>query len=242
MLLIEYKLAQETHVLSKEVVRLYKKAIDWMNRYPDKYGEEIHFSIVPRGGKFDFLKLPENLHGIDLEFKVDKKLPKTAFNISGYATIKNQQSYVLSRRITIIISIGTKLAKVEAIPNIMPDLVPEINDVLRHELEHVYQSLEKLKASTKGKEQDPGSTDYYSQKVEIDAHLAGIYRYAKHEKIPFVKALMIFFERVSRSIRQKEGFIARFRVLKNIKRIYLQAAIKRFPTQKADLQYMLDKP
>lgn len=61
---------------------------------------------------------------------------------------------------------------------ILQNLISELNEVVRHELEHVKQN----KMGVKMKKEPKKPFDYYNQQKEIDAQIAGFKRRSKQEK------------------------------------------------------------
>ena len=78
-------------------------------------------------------------------------------------------------------------------PNSFPEqlwnLVGELNETVRHELQHIIQY-------ERGEENEPDETSseiYYTQEYELDAQVAGFKRIAKLRKEPFEKVVREWF-------------------------------------------------
>jgi hypothetical protein len=78
-----------------------------------------------------------------------------------------------------------------AFPNQLWNLVGELNEVVRHELQHIIQY-------ERGDENEPDETSseiYYTQEHELEAQVAGFKRIAKLRKEPFEKVVREWFTR-----------------------------------------------
>ena len=77
---------------------------------------------------------------------------------------------------------------------IMYDLIGELNDVIRHELEHIKQNLSNYEFRDEPKK----SKNYYSQEHELDAQIAGFKRRAKLEKRKLSDVMWDWFDKNSK--------------------------------------------
>ena len=85
-------------------------------------------------------------------------------------------------------------------PAVMYDVIGDLNDLIAHELEHIYQDAwkrPKLEMDPyEGKEDErPKDKEYYKQPHEVPAELAGFRRVNKLRKEPIEKTIRDWFER-----------------------------------------------
>ena len=85
-------------------------------------------------------------------------------------------------------------------PAVMYDVIGDLNDLIAHELEHIYQDAWKRPKSEmdpyEGKEDErPKDKEYYKQPHEVPAELAGFRRVNKLRKEPIEKTIRDWFER-----------------------------------------------
>lgn len=85
-------------------------------------------------------------------------------------------------------------------PGVMYDVIGDLNDLIAHELEHIYQDAWKRPKSEmdpyQGKEDErPKDKEYYKQPHEVPAELAGFRRVNKLRKEPIEKTIRDWFER-----------------------------------------------
>ena len=85
-------------------------------------------------------------------------------------------------------------------PGVMYDVIGDLNDLMSHELEHIYQDAWKRPKSEmdpyEGKENKrPKDKEYYKQPHEVPAELAGFRRVNKLRKEPIEKTIRDWFER-----------------------------------------------
>jgi hypothetical protein len=85
-------------------------------------------------------------------------------------------------------------------PSVMYDVIGDLNDLIAHELEHIYQDAWKRPKSEMdpygGKEDErPKDKEYYKQPHEVPAELAGFRRVNKLRKEPIEKTIRDWFER-----------------------------------------------
>ena len=86
----------------------------------------------------------------------------------------------------------------EHYPSLMYDLMADINDLVAHEIEHIFQENYMRPDSemhhSYGEEQ-PSGKDYYKQSHEIPAELKGIIRVAKLRNQPIKQVIGDWFKR-----------------------------------------------
>lgn len=80
-------------------------------------------------------------------------------------------------------------------PEAYYDLVADLNDIVRHELEHVLQEFGYRDISKKRKTDSPNDKEYYKQKHEIPAEVAGFRRIVKLRKETPEKVIRDWFNR-----------------------------------------------
>ena len=85
-------------------------------------------------------------------------------------------------------------------PSVMYDVIGDLNDLIAHELEHIYQDAWKRPKSEmdpyEGREDErPKDKEYYKQPHEVPAELAGFRRVNKLRKEPIEKTIRDWFER-----------------------------------------------
>jgi hypothetical protein len=85
-------------------------------------------------------------------------------------------------------------------PELMYDVIGDLNDIIAHELEHIYQDAwkrpKKEMDSYVGREDErPKGKEYYKQPHEVPAELAGFRRVNKLRKEPIEKTIRDWFER-----------------------------------------------
>jgi len=112
-------------------------------------------------------------------------------------------------------------------PDAYSELIPELKDAIRHELEHVAQYRFSKDAYPGDVDQeDLPLVDYLTLDYEIPAFVQGIYKNAKTRKISFSQALQNFLdERVDELTPDEEA---------KIKKIYLAYAKKNLPAAQID--------
>lgn len=87
-------------------------------------------------------------------------------------------------------------------PELLYDLIADLNDIIAHEYEHHYQSLglrDKREVSNTPIEKQPKDYTYYLQSHEIPAVLRGLKRVMKLRKIGFEKVLDDWYSRTFQS-------------------------------------------
>ena len=87
-----------------------------------------------------------------------------------------------------------------SLPNVMYDVIADLNDIVSHEIEHIYQISWRTKDEQdpyEGRENErPTGKDYYKQPHEIPAELVGFRRVNKlRKKEPIEKTIKDWFIR-----------------------------------------------
>jgi len=111
----------------------------------------------------------------------------------------------------------------ELFPEAYNELIPELKDAIRHELEHTAQyRFDKDAIPTDTDDQDDlSSFDYLTLDYEIPAFVQGIYKKAKTKKIPFTDALDDFLDEREDQLSPQE--------IRQVRKIYIDYAKKNLP-------------
>ena len=168
--LIESKMGR----MSKVAVRTTVKDIV----YKLKDGQEGEFRLpdVDDGSEYSFTNLPFG-YSVDLSINIDNNID--GFKIDAY--------YIWDEDvIEIFVSFNPKTLKKD-----FYDIIGELNDIVAHELEHLYQDY---KGERKTKTPPNDSFKYYTQPHEVKAQRAGFRRIAKLRKLPFNDVVRDWFE------------------------------------------------
>lgn len=83
-------------------------------------------------------------------------------------------------------------------PSLMYDLIADINDLVAHEIEHIFQEnymRPDNEIHHSYGEEEPSGKDYYKQSHEIPAELKGIIRVAKLRNQPIKQVIGDWFKR-----------------------------------------------
>lgn len=155
-LIIEGRYDGITRVIVRDIIKMFKKT---------KVGE---------------FSLPEDLGDIDeMTYDFGKNLPPFSVTLKmiedeGVDDFEIDGEYYRDDE-TIVIEIVTN-------PNtdktIIQNMIGELNETVRHELEHIKQNM----LGYKRKKEPKNPLKYYTQKSEIEAQIAGFKRRAKQEK------------------------------------------------------------
>lgn len=146
----------------------------------------------------DTLFLPEQLGGEEMEYHFDG-LPtfSVEFSVDWDPTI--EKDYILDGRTVDegdIIEIEIKINP-SLFPNSMYDIIGDLNEILRHELEHVmqdagYRSPDEIRLDDKP---EPTDKTYYMQAHEIPAEIRGFRRLVKLRKQSPEEVIKNWFDR-----------------------------------------------
>lgn len=146
----------------------------------------------------DTLFLPEQLGGEEMEYHFDG-LPtfSVEFSVDWDPTI--DKDYILDGRTVDegdIIEIEIKINP-SLFPNSMYDIIGDLNEILRHELEHVmqdagYRSPDEIRLDDKP---EPTDKTYYMQAHEIPAEIRGFRRLVKLRKQSPEEVIKNWFDR-----------------------------------------------
>jgi len=115
----------------------------------------------------------------------------------------------------------------ESFPKAYNDLIPELKDAIRHELEHTAQFRFDKGVSPDGINQDDLSLfDYLTLNYEIPAFVQGLYKKAKTKKITFTAAVDEFLDERVEELMPEEAA--------KVKQIYIDYAKKNLPAAQLD--------
>ncbi len=99
----------------------------------------------------------------------------------------------------------TIITKSDPSHSILQDLLKELNEVVRHELEHIKQHEESYDFPKEPKSHEK----YYTQPHELEAQRAGFKRRSKIEKIPMEKMVRDWFEKNKHRYKMKPDQVER---------------------------------
>jgi len=185
-ILVEGKLDKLTRVLVKDI---------------------IHFFKYHREGEFT---LPEDIDGDEMVYtypEIDGFVIQLELELSDEVDTVDVDAELRYDDDDIIVKITSN-------PNsgnsILEELTYELNEVIRHELEHVKQHDEGYE-SPEEETEDP--EEYYTQQQELEAQRAGFNRKSKITKLDFETLVRNWFEKNSHKHRlnptQKEKVITK---------------------------------
>lgn len=135
--------------------------------------------------EYDFKKIPE--FSVEFNYNMDTTL---------------DDDYIIDGRtvddgFTVVIDL---IINPKFYPSVMYDVIGDLNDLIAHEIEHIYQDAWKRPKSEidpyEGREDErPTDKEYYKQPHEVPAELAGFRRVNKLRKEPIEKTIRDWFER-----------------------------------------------
>ena len=166
-LLIEGKYDGITRTLVRDIITFFKHQRDGEFSLPEDIGGEDEYSFPNLNKNFSIfldLQLDENVNGfdVDAEYWDDEE-------IIYLTIISNPNSEY----------------------NLLQDLTKELNEILRHELEHIKQYNQGYEFPKEPKDHEK----YYTQQHELEAQRSGFKRRSKQEKIPLEKVVRDWFEK-----------------------------------------------
>ncbi len=141
--------------------------------------------------EYDFKKIP--LFSLEFNYQLDHNL-EDEYKIDG-KTVDDGD----------IISIDLAINP-NFLPNVLYDLIADLNDLLAHEIEHIYQDAWERPVSEMDPFEDnpddrPTGKEYYKQPHEVPAELAGFRRINRLRKEPIEKTIRDWFNR-NRNVHQ----------------------------------------
>jgi len=153
---------------------------------------------VVKNGESDEFYLPEDISEL---FKSEYEFPQLPFSFDVVLdlTIDDQTKYYINANLLGEDTIGIKLnINSNDLPSKIYQLIGDLNDIVAHEIEHIYQNYgfreEKLEdypeyAQTTGKE-------YYKHPIEVPAQIAGFKRQSKITGEPIETLMKNYFEKI----------------------------------------------
>jgi len=168
---------------------------------------------IIKSKEYGSYNLPEDVsssHNLEYDFDSDYKkfnisraynIPPFSIELTYDANFNMDEPYMLNasllddnETIGMVIIINP-----EHFPQLMYDLIADVNDLVAHEIEHIFQEYgmrpeDESNYKLDGDEETKG-IDYYTQKHEIPAQLKGIIRVAKLRKQPIEQVIMDWFKR-----------------------------------------------
>jgi hypothetical protein len=167
-LIVEGKLDKLTRKLVQDIIRFFKHQREGEFSLPEDFeGEEMIYTYPGFEGFSVFL---------DLQLSDDVE----TVDVDGDLYYDDDLVYI------------TIISNPNAGYSILDELTKELNEVIRHELEHIRQHEEGYEFP----EEEPESPeDYYTQQHELEAQRAGFKRRAKSEKVDFETLVRNWFKK-----------------------------------------------
>jgi hypothetical protein len=167
-LIVEGKLDKLTRKLVQDIIRFFKHQREGEFSLPEDFeGEEMIYTYPGFEGFSVFL---------DLQLSDDVE----TVDVDGDLYYDDDLVYI------------TIISNPNAGYSILDELTKELNEVIRHELEHIRQHEEGYEFP----EEEPKSPeDYYTQQHELEAQRAGFKRRAKSEKVDFETLVRNWFKK-----------------------------------------------
>jgi hypothetical protein len=167
-LIVEGKLDKLTRKLVQDIIRFFKYQREGEFSLPEDFeGEEMIYTYPGFEGFSVFL---------DLQLSDDVE----TVDVDGDLYYDDDLVYI------------TIISNPNAGYSILDELTKELNEVIRHELEHIRQHEEGYEFP----EEEPESPeDYYTQQHELEAQRAGFKRRAKSEKVDFETLVRNWFKK-----------------------------------------------
>lgn len=166
-ILMEGKYDGITRTLVRDIITFFKYQREGEYSLPEDLTGEEEYEFPNLNKKFSIfldLQLDEKVNGIDVD-----------------AEYWDDEEIIY---LTILSNPNSKY-------NILQDLIQELNEILRHELEHIKQYEQGYNFPKEPKSHEK----YYTQPHELDAQRAGFKRRSKQEKIPMEKVVRDWFEK-----------------------------------------------
>ena len=156
--------------------------------------------------------LPEDINNHQLEYDFDEDyrklnlsrsydIPPFSIEFNYDANFNMDEPYMINGS---LLSDGDTIAIIliinpEQYPSFMYDLIADLNDIVSHEIEHIFQENfrrpEEEIHNVEDGEEEPTGKEYYMQKHEIPAQLKGIKRVAKLRKQSIEQVISDWFKR-----------------------------------------------
>jgi len=157
------------------------------------------FNLIKNNGDdtpSSYYQLPEDVPGNNNIYYRFNNIPEYAVELTVKNTDEIESDYIMDASVaddneTIEIVV---LKKPNALPQSGYDMIADLNDIVRHEMEHILQDFgyRDVKSST---EEKPLDKEYYKQAHEVPAEIAGFRRIVKLRKEPVEKVIGDWFKR-----------------------------------------------
>ena len=236
-LLREGKLDRESTDISREIILSFKELVST---------GELHNSGMP----FHWIEpqIPETLTDVaDVKSIMVKVLVKnTAEATEDQEAVSVPQAHFAERKkeLLIFISADKGVANTpEAMIATTSEWLPDLKNLIRHELEHARQTVKKSTGTDSGEYKGShfgqslrtrqSAIQYFSSPEEMEAYVSGMYKKAKTKKVPFRDIFDTWFSGIQKIIMDLEDTEVTDEdaqtAFADLKREYLAYANKRFP-------------
>jgi len=151
-----------------------------------------------KGEKSEQYYLPED---ISIDFKTDYEFPQLPFSFDVILDLKFNENtkYYLNADLMGDDTIGIVLKiNPKDMPHILYDLISDLNDIVAHELEHIFQNYGYRDVNIEDYpeyEQTTGK-EYYKHPIEVPAQIAGFKRQSKVTGKPIKELMKSYFEKI----------------------------------------------
>ena len=218
------RLERYTTLLSREIVKILKSENVKSVIRDLGVDEEIPSGSIP-----DIRNILEDIDWIEDLYII------LSVNDEGYIDVVGHYASDQKNREKSILYLSISLPR-DFDDSILSQLIPEIKETLRHELEHSSQSSEMLSVTPDDAWESIGSIEaHYAGESETKAHIAGLYKKAKTTKQP-VEDLIDDYITNLYMIGHSRGFEDEDlkRVMNRIRSIWRYYLLARYPNAKLD--------
>ena len=154
-------------------------------------------SIIKRNEP-GYFQLPEDIDENEMEYDFGPNFPYISVEITIEHDMTLMDDYLITGAmpddedvIEIKIIINPKM-----FPQSLYDIVADLNDNVRHEMEHIFQAnFMRPDGEMSPEVEGPQDKDYYKQAHEVPAEIAGFRRIVKLRKEPVEKVIYDWFKR-----------------------------------------------
>jgi len=217
--------------ISNEIVFPVKKYINEIKMINETKGidEPVrkivrHIINIVKSKEYGEYSLPEDVPGSnDLEYDFDSEAQKfglsRSYNIPPFSielnygtNINMNEPYMCNAA---LLNDGETIGMViiinpEYYPQLMYDLVADVNDLIAHELEHLFQEHGmRPEEEVNYGEEKPEGAEYYMQKHEVPAQIKGLRRIAKIRNQPIEQVIREWFKRNKYAHQMKDDEVER---------------------------------
>lgn len=148
--------------------------------------------------KSDQYHLPED---ISVDFNIEYEFPQLPFSFDVILDLKfneNAKYYLNSNlmgddTIGIVLKINPK-----DMPQLLYDLISDLNDIVAHELEHIFQNYgyRDVNIENYPEYSQLVGKEYYKHPIEVPAQIAGFKRQSKVTRKPIKELIKSYFEKI----------------------------------------------